>query len=660
LLTSSTEQKIFKELQSRHLEVFQNENARERAYQELATTFNVSVYEVKDLHKSLIREAKEKINEILPKDSKELDDEDLELIPCRYKVDKTGVYKVKVTAEGEETLIGISKSSFFLKRYFINKSDNTVLVELVIIEKDKPLKIVLPLEKLSNSRVISDLSRYGVHCSSDNARDVVKFLADQFQELKNKKVPSYVVFGSGWFNLNGRHGFALGKECITHGIEVVRLNEIDKSLYQDTIFKSQGNKDLFFEKINSLFEVSPLLITEVGAIISSPLLRVFGLDNAIFHKYSNSSVGKTIGMIIALSFLGKPTQSGIIRRWRATNNGVEAIADEYNDITLALDDLSQKTGSTTEDVYMIGNGQGKQRANKDGSAKEVKSFRLIAISNGEQPLLEDNQLQGSMARVIESSRSTFENVDLSAMEINQLKSFFENNYGFPYRSLIEEIVKVVNSPELLKDLRTDFDSLVESYHAEDNNYVSRLIPVFACMHIALRLLKRANPELRLKDEQISSALSILLNEQRDRLSDKNDLPRRALAYVWEHIISEINKPDYFVGANFSEINHRVRGRGYAILKKDLRKILSEGGFPYQSCYRYFKENNWVWLDEKGQLLTVNMKTLGTASRPYTFDENCAYELGFLEKLSEEESQTLQNHNRSSGKKVSIDYILDKW
>ena len=347
-------------------------------------------------------------------------------------------------------------------------------------------------------------------------------------------------------------------------------------------------------------------------------------------------------MTIALSMIGKPGISGLIRRWRTTTNGIEAIAGEYNDIILALDDLSQKVGRTSDDVYLLGNGQGKQRANKDGTARDVEFFRLLVKSNGEQPILDDNDLQGTMARVIETKRSTFDGVGISALEIRELKSFFENNYGFPYRAFIDEVVSIVNDSSRLSELRAEFDSLSNLYVTHDNNYINRLVPVFACIHLVLRILSSTSAKIELEEGVIHNSVSLLLEDQKSRLSYSNDLPRRALDYVWEHILSESTKPEFITGQNFIPTSHRVHGSGYAILKKNLKKILVDGGFPYQSCCRYFKEQEWVWLDDKGDLLTIKMGGTSSACRPYTFDESVAFELGILSKTGDD-IELLQNY-----------------
>jgi uncharacterized protein (DUF927 family) len=347
LLTSSVKKSILKELQAKHFEIMSDEKARLQTYQDLSETYNIPVHEVEKLDVTIMEEAKKKIEKLVPKKREDLDDEDASLIPYLYRVNKKGICRVKAKSEQEE-FIRVSRTPMFLRRYFINKSNNTILVELVMLENEREIKTVLPFESLSNNREVASLARFGAHCSSDNAKLLVKYFSDQFQTLKAIRKASYAVFSSGWFKINGKLGIALGGRCICDGLDVERLNEADKSLHKEEVFKAQGDKNSYFTELSKLLQDSPILICEMGAAASNPMLKLLGVDNAIFHKYGNSSVGKTIGMIIALSLIGDPSQTGLLRRWRATANGIESIADEYKDIILALDDLSQKVGSIGE------------------------------------------------------------------------------------------------------------------------------------------------------------------------------------------------------------------------------------------------------------------------------------------------------------------------
>lgn len=73
-----------------------------------------------------------------------------------------------------------------------------------------------------------------------------------------------------------------------------------------------------------------------------------------------------------------------MRTWSATSNALEAIAALATDTALVLDEMNQIDAKAFHHVvYSLANGKGKGRANRDGGAREAKSWRVMLISSGE-------------------------------------------------------------------------------------------------------------------------------------------------------------------------------------------------------------------------------------------------------------------------------------
>ena len=62
-------------------------------------------------------------------------------------------------------------------------------------------------------------------------------------------------------------------------------------------------------------------------------------------------------------------------------------AATHCDNLLCLDEIGQASSRVVSEVaYMLANGQGKARANKDGNAKAIREWRLSFMSTGELTL----------------------------------------------------------------------------------------------------------------------------------------------------------------------------------------------------------------------------------------------------------------------------------
>ena len=126
------------------------------------------------------------------------------------------------------------------------------------------------------------------------------------------------------------------------------------------------------------------------------------------HYFGPSSTGKTTALIVAGSTYGGGPK-GYIRQWRATDNALESIAALHNDGFLCLDEIGQASSRVVSEVaYMLPNGQGRARANRDGNAKEIKSWNIVFMSTGELPLADSialdsnrNTMAGQNVRILD-------------------------------------------------------------------------------------------------------------------------------------------------------------------------------------------------------------------------------------------------------------------
>lgn len=120
----------------------------------------------------------------------------------------------------------------------------------------------------------------------------------------------------------------------------------------------------------------------VACSFAGPLLDLAAAESGGFHLVGGSSSGKTTALRLAASVWGSP--DAYWRQWRSTDNGLEAIAEEFNDTLLALDEIGQADPKIIGEVsYMLANGRGKQRARKEGGARAIKSWRVMLLSTGE-------------------------------------------------------------------------------------------------------------------------------------------------------------------------------------------------------------------------------------------------------------------------------------
>lgn len=145
---------------------------------------------------------------------------------------------------------------------------------------------------------------------------------------------------------------------------------------------SRGTLESWREHVASLCLGNSRLLFAVSAAFAGPLLQPCGYNGGGFHFIGSSSIGKSLSMLMAASVMDDPERAVIT--WRATDNGLESIASRHNDGLLMLDELGQVDGRKAGEIaYMLANGTGKTRAQKDGQSKKCLTWRLVFLSNGE-------------------------------------------------------------------------------------------------------------------------------------------------------------------------------------------------------------------------------------------------------------------------------------
>jgi uncharacterized protein (DUF927 family) len=115
---------------------------------------------------------------------------------------------------------------------------------------------------------------------------------------------------------------------------------------------------------------NPLLILSACAAMAPLFLYLLKEENCMFHLFGSSSIGKTTAAHVARSMWGIPMYS-----WRTTDNAAESIAQNANDGLVIFDEIAEVDAKAADNMsYMLGNGSGKSRSNRDGNAKPQKKI----------------------------------------------------------------------------------------------------------------------------------------------------------------------------------------------------------------------------------------------------------------------------------------------
>ncbi|WP_448192724.1 DUF927 domain-containing protein [Azospirillum sp. sgz301742] len=168
--------------------------------------------------------------------------------------------------------------------------------------------------------------------------------------------------------------------------------------------KPRGTFEGWQSEVAALAVGNSRLSFALSAAFAGPLLYLLNAESGGLHFRGASSIGKSSTLYVAASAWGCP-----VHNWRATDNAAEALARAANDALLCLDEMGQGDGRAVDAMgYMLSNGAGKARMNKDTSARPVTTWRVLFVSTGEIGLAE---------KVAETGRKTKAGQEVRILDI---------------------------------------------------------------------------------------------------------------------------------------------------------------------------------------------------------------------------------------------------
>jgi len=258
-------------------------------------------------------------------------------------------------------------------------------------------------------------------------------------------------------------------------------------------FKSGGSLQDWQMQVAALCVGNPVLQFAMSAAFAGPLLKRVKQDGGGLgiHLVGDSSKGKTTALHVAASVWGPPS---FVKSWRATGNGLESVASTLNDTLLVLDEISEcdpyEIGAI---VYALGNGVGKQRANRYGTSRETSRWRLMWLSSGERTLSshmrEANQQvkAGQQVRLLDipatdRTYGVFDNLHghiSGGTFADSLSQAYQQHYGHAGMQFIERLIA---DGQDLQDLYTQILNLRE--FAASDSLIGRAAKAFALIGMA--------------------------------------------------------------------------------------------------------------------------------------------------------------------------------
>lgn len=292
-------------------------------------------------------------------------------------------------------------------------------------------EIIVPKIMVTSASKIVALSGKGIAVTSENAKLLVKYLADVENGNDDYIDVQYSTSKLGW---NGGQFIPYDTEILFDGD--TRFKQTFESVSE------RGDFEIWLDHMRELrkkgrIETKFLL----SASFSSVLVHLLGGLPFFVDLWGETEGGKTVSLMVAASVWANPDESRYIGDFKTTDVALEAKADMLNHLPMFLDDTS-KTSARIRDnfeeiVYDLCSGKGKSRSNKDLGINRENRWRNVMICNGERPLSSYVNQGGAINRIleVECGERVYDDPQKTA-------NIVKRNYGFAGKRFVEIIQEI--------------------------------------------------------------------------------------------------------------------------------------------------------------------------------------------------------------------------
>lgn len=502
-------------------------------------------------------------------------------------------------------------------------------------------RAIYPRSTIFTARAITVLADLGCTVTSENAKQVVRFLSALEAENIDIIQKADATSTFGW--QPGRR-FIPGRE---QGI-VLDIDPSQKGMA--AAYCRNGDMEHWIRTMSPHRERDKFRFI-LAASFAAPLLRILKQRIFFVYNWGGSKGGKTAALKAALSAWGDPDR--LMVNFNATQVGLERTASFYCDLPLGIDErqLAGKNQESLEKtIYMIASGTGKIRGSKGGGLQAIHQWRTVALATGEEPLSTETSQTGVSTRVLEIYGGPFDDEKQASLMHQEAPmncgwagpEFIEELIGIDEREICdkyEEMSKYVASISQGKSgshvagiaAVALADSMIDSWFFSGENRDQEEAKCDQNDEKSDQKSQKRNETLQIRNdswERAKQMAASILQEQMN--SDTGDVNENAVQFIVDWVLSNrVYFGEKAIGTCLGTTSES--GNIVYIFPSTLNQALTKAGYSPRKTLKYMADKGLITSserkDHKGKTYQVTKR----------FDNRlCKFVEFFIGQLSEKE------------------------
>lgn len=502
-------------------------------------------------------------------------------------------------------------------------------------------RAIYPRSTIFTARAITVLADLGCTVTSENAKQVVRFLsaleAENIDIIQKADATSTFGWQPGRRFIPGREqGIVLDIDPSQKGMAAAYCRNGDMEHWIRTMAPHRERDKFRFI---------------LAASFAAPILRILKQRIFFVYNWGGSKGGKTAALKAALSAWGDPDR--LMVNFNATQVGLERTASFYCDLPLGIDErqLAGKNQESLEKtIYMIASGTGKIRGSKGGGLQAIHQWRTVALATGEEPLSTETSQTGVSTRVLEIYGGPFDDEKQASLMHQEAPmncgwagpEFIEELIGIDEREICdkyEEMSKYVASISQGKSgshvagiaAVALADSMIDSWFFSGENRDQEEAKRDQNEEKSDQKSQKRNETLQIRNdswERAKQMAASILQEQMN--SDTGDVNENAVQFIVDWVLSNrLYFGEKAIGTCLGTTSES--GNIVYIFPSTLNQALTKAGYSPRKTLKYMAERGLITSSERAD---HKGKTYQVSKR---FDNRvCKFVEFFIGQLSEKE------------------------
>lgn len=495
----------------------------------------------------------------------------IENLKCgKWECADTGITKSTMGAGMiPQTIVACTHPILPVER-LINVDTETEKIKLAFFKDNKWQYITIERSVVANKSNIIQLSDRGVEVNSENAKDLVSYIADVVS-LNAKEIPvNRSTERLGWIE----NEFAPYVSDLKYDGDIAF-----KDVYSS--IREVGNYEEWKDMCRKIRKESKIAHLLLASSFASTLNQMLGVLPFVVHIWGGTGTGKTVGLMLAMSIWGNPEVGKLVRTLNATQVALARYAAFVHDIPFAGDELQtikNRWDSFDNLVMYLTEGVDRGRGKAYGGIELLKEWNCCFLFTGEEPITKATSGGGVKNRVIE-----VEATEKVIADGNYVSNFVRKNYGYAGKEFINNLPK---QEELQTRYREIFQDILKNTDTTDKQ---------AMAMATILLADEISTKLIFNDEKLT------IEDVSNWLTSTKDVDVSTRAYEWtmNWISQNINK---FKENESGEIwGKYIEDQDICLVNKSLyAEALNKAGFDFTAVIRNFADRNQIERNSQGK------------------------------------------------------------